>query len=71
MPGPVAGAPSGNDFKPGFATALMNKDLGLAMDAVSSTGASAPLGTHAAELYSAFAQDNGGLDFSAIIQTLR
>ncbi|KXP03944.1 3-hydroxyisobutyrate dehydrogenase [Tsukamurella pseudospumae] len=71
VPGPVAGAPSGNEFKPGFATALMNKDLGLAMDAVSSTGSSAPLGTHAAELYSAFAQDNGGLDFSAIIQTLR
>ncbi|TWS18200.1 3-hydroxyisobutyrate dehydrogenase [Tsukamurella asaccharolytica] len=71
VPGPVAGAPSGNEFKPGFATALMNKDLGLAMDAVASTGARAPLGTHAAELYSAFAQDNGGLDFSAIIQTLR
>ncbi|NMD56530.1 MULTISPECIES: 3-hydroxyisobutyrate dehydrogenase [Tsukamurella] len=71
VPGPVAGAPSGNDFKPGFATALMNKDLGLAMDAVSSTGSSAPLGTHAAELYSAFAQENGGLDFSAIIRTLR
>lgn len=71
VPGPVAGAPSGNDFKPGFATALMNKDLGLAMDAVSSTGARAPLGMHAAELYAAFAQDNGGLDFSAIIQTLR
>ncbi|BDH56230.1 3-hydroxyisobutyrate dehydrogenase [Tsukamurella sp. PLM1] len=71
VPGPVAGAPSGNEFKPGFATALMNKDLGLAMDAVASTGASAPLGTHAAELYCAFAQDNGDLDFSAIIQTLR
>lgn len=71
VPGPVAGAPSGNDFKPGFATALMNKDLGLAMAAVASTGSSAPLGTHAAELYSAFAQDNGGLDFSAIISTLR
>ncbi|BDD83733.1 3-hydroxyisobutyrate dehydrogenase [Tsukamurella pulmonis] len=71
VPGPVAGAPSGNEFKPGFATALMNKDLGLAMDAVASTGARAPLGTHAAELYAAFAQDNGGLDFSAIIQTLK
>ncbi|ADG79660.1 3-hydroxyisobutyrate dehydrogenase OS=Tsukamurella paurometabola (strain ATCC 8368 / DSM / CCUG 35730 / CIP 100753 / JCM 10117 / KCTC 9821 / NBRC 16120/ NCIMB 702349 / NCTC 13040) OX=521096 GN=Tpau_3068 PE=3 SV=1 [Tsukamurella paurometabola] len=71
VPGPVAGAPSGNEFKPGFATALMNKDLGLAMDAVASTGASAPLGTHAAQLYSAFAENNGGLDFSAIISTLR
>ena len=71
VPGPVPGAPSGNGYQPGFATALMNKDLGLAMDAVSSTGSSAPLGTHAAELYSAFAAEHGGLDFSAIIDTLR
>lgn len=49
----------------------MNKDLGLAMDAVSSTGASAPLGTHAAEIYRQFAKDHADLDFSAIIQTLR
>ncbi|WP_019200416.1 3-hydroxyisobutyrate dehydrogenase [Tsukamurella sp. 1534] len=71
VPGPVPTAPSGNEFKPGFAAALMNKDLGLAMDAVASTGSVAPLGTQAAELYAAFAQDNGGLDFSAIINTLR
>lgn len=71
VPGPVPTAPSENDFKPGFATALMNKDLGLAMDAVSTSGSSAPLGTHAAELYSAFAAENGHLDFSAIIDTLK
>ena len=34
VPGPVPTSPANNDFKPGFATALMNKDLGLAMDAV-------------------------------------
>ncbi len=71
VPGPVPASPANNDFKPGFATALMNKDLGLAMDAVSSTGASAPLGTHAAEIYRQFAKDHADLDFSAIIQTLR
>jgi 3-hydroxyisobutyrate dehydrogenase len=71
VPGPVPGAPSGNDFRPGFATALMNKDLGLAMDAVASTGSTAPLGSHAARLYSAFAAEHGDLDFSAIISTLR
>lgn len=71
VPGPVSTAPSENDYKPGFATALMNKDLGLAMAAVSATDSSAPLGTHAAELYSAFAADNGHLDFSAIINTLK
>ena len=53
-PGPVPTSPANNDFKPGFATALMNKDLGLAMDAVNSAGSSAPLGTHAAEIYARF-----------------
>ncbi|WP_059015995.1 3-hydroxyisobutyrate dehydrogenase [Mycobacterium sp. M26] len=71
VPGPVPTSPANNDFKPGFATALMNKDLGLAMAAVSSTGSSAPLGTHAAEIYAAFAVEHSDLDFSAVIQSLR
>lgn len=71
VPGPVPTSPANNDFKPGFATALMNKDLGLAMDAVASTGASAPLGSHAAQIYATFAEEHAGLDFSAVIQSLR
>jgi 3-hydroxyisobutyrate dehydrogenase len=71
VPGPVPTSPANNEFKPGFATALMNKDLGLAMDAVSSTGSSAPLGSHAAEIYAKFATGHAALDFSAIIETLR
>ena len=71
VPGPVPTSPANNDFKPGFATALMNKDLGLAMDAVNATGSAAPLGTHAAEIYAKFAADHGGLDFSAVIEMLR
>jgi 3-hydroxyisobutyrate dehydrogenase len=71
VPGPVPTSPANNDFKPGFATALMNKDLGLAMDAVSSTGSAAPLGSHAAEIYAKFAADNAALDFSAVIEILR
>ncbi|SPM38598.1 3-hydroxyisobutyrate dehydrogenase or related beta-hydroxyacid dehydrogenase [Mycobacterium numidiamassiliense] len=71
VPGPVPTSPANNDFKPGFATALMNKDLGLAMDAVNSTGSSAPLGTHAAEIYAKFAAEHGALDFSAVIEALR
>ncbi|WP_293000804.1 3-hydroxyisobutyrate dehydrogenase [Mycobacterium sp.] len=71
VPGPVPTSPANNDFKPGFATVLMNKDLGLAMDAVASTGSTAPLGTHAADLYAKFATTNGDKDFSAIIETLR
>ena len=74
VPGPVPTSPANNDFKPGFATALMNKDLGLAMAAVNSTGTTAPLGTHAAEIYSEFiagAASNAGKDFSAVIELLR
>lgn len=71
VPGPVPTSPANNDFKAGFATALMNKDLGLAMAAVDSTGSSAPLGSHAAEIYASFAEDHPGLDFSAVIQLLR
>jgi 3-hydroxyisobutyrate dehydrogenase len=71
VPGPVPTSPANNDFQPGFATALMNKDLGLAMNAVSSTGATAPLGTHAAEIYAKFAAEHADLDFSAVIDTLR
>ena len=70
VPGPVPTSPANNDFKPGFATALMNKDLGLAMDAVASTGARAPLGTHAAQLYRGFAEQHADLDFSSIITSL-
>jgi len=71
VPGPVPTSPANNDFKPGFATALMNKDLGLAMDAVASTGSAAPLGSHAAEIYAEFAADYADKDFSAVIEMLR
>ncbi|MFN3340643.1 MAG: NAD-binding protein, partial [Dietzia sp.] len=71
VPGPVPTSPANNDFTPGFATALMNKDLGLALAALESTGTVAPLGAAAAALYDEFAQDNGGKDFSAIITSIR
>jgi len=74
VPGPVPTSPANNDFKPGFATALMNKDLGLAMDAVAATGSAAPLGSHAAEIYAEFIVSDGShadKDFSAVIEMLR
>ena len=48
----------------------MLKDLKLAMEAAETADASTPLGRHAKELYEQFAEDNAGLDFSAIIKTL-
>ena len=71
VPGPVPTSPANNHFKPGFATALMNKDLGLAMAAVSSTGSAAPLGSHAAEIYAKFAEEHADEDFSAVIELIR
>ncbi len=39
-----------------------DQDVGLAMEAVASTGAAAPLGGHPAEIYARFAADHGALD---------
>src|SRR4051795_2929418 len=72
VPGPVPTSPANNDYKPGFATALMVKDLTLAQDAAKASGAATPLGKHAQELYKAFdGAGNGGVDFSGIIQHVR
>ncbi|EGD60577.1 3-hydroxyisobutyrate dehydrogenase [Novosphingobium nitrogenifigens DSM 19370] len=68
--GPVT--PADNAYQGGFATALMLKDLRLAMAAAADTGANVPMGKRAEELYAAFAEaGNAALDFSAIIGTLR
>ena len=70
VPGVGPTTPADNNYQGGFATALMLKDLKLAMEAAQASGASTPLGRHAEELYDAFAKENSGLDFSAIIKTL-
>jgi|SRR5438552_11006181 len=72
VPGPVPTSPANNDYKPGFAAALMVKDLTLAQDAAKAAGAATPLGKHAQEIYKAFdAAGHGGVDFSGIIQHVR
>ena len=72
VPGPVPTSPANNDYKPGFASALMLKDLTLAQDAAKATGAATPLGTHAQEIYKAFdAAGHGGVDFSGIMRHVR
>lgn len=72
VPGPVPTTPANNDYQPGFATALMDKDLSLAANAVRANGVEADLGLRAAELYHRFnTEGGGGLDFSAIITDIR
>jgi 3-hydroxyisobutyrate dehydrogenase len=72
VPGPVPTSPANNDYRPGFASALMVKDLTLAQDAAKAAGAATPLGKHAQEIYRAFdAAGNGATDFSGIIRHVR
>jgi len=72
VPGPVPASPANKDYEPGFAAALMLKDLKLAQEAALSSGASTPLGAEAAQLYGLFEKlGHGGDDFSAIIYFLR
>jgi 3-hydroxyisobutyrate dehydrogenase len=72
VPGPVPASPANNSYKPGFAAALMLKDLKLAQQAAQSAGAETPIGAHAAELYGQYnAAGNEGADFSGIINFLR
>lgn len=72
VPGVGPTTPADAGYQGGFATALMLKDLKLAMAAAQSVDAEVPMGSRAAELYTAFdAEGQGTLDFSAIIQTLK
>src|SRR5262244_4646563 len=72
VPGPVPAAPSNNNYKAGFASALMLKDLKLAQEAASAAGATTPLGAAAAQIYGLHnAWGEGGTDFSGIIHLIR
>lgn len=71
-PGPVPAAPSNRDYQPGFAVAMMLKDLKLAMGAAESAGAETPLGRHSEEIYSALAEAGyDGLDFSGVMKRIK
>ncbi|WP_168626473.1 MULTISPECIES: 3-hydroxyisobutyrate dehydrogenase [unclassified Cryobacterium] len=72
VPGPVPTSPANRDYQPGFAAALMAKDLGLAARALESTGVHAEIGMLANELYQRFAESGGAdTDFSGIINSIR
>ena len=63
-------SPSDNDYRPGFASDLMLKDLRLSQDAAQDCGAETPIGRRATEIFRRFVEEeNGsGLDFSAVIK---
>ena len=72
VPGPVPTSPANRDYQPGFAGALMSKDLGLAEQAIALTGVNAELGLMARRIYAEYAEGAGaGRDFSGIIEAIR
>jgi 3-hydroxyisobutyrate dehydrogenase len=72
VPGPVPTSPANNEYKPGFAAALMLKDLRLSQEAAKAAGAVTSLGAHAASIYEIFDKSgHGGVDFSGIIHQIR
>ncbi|MBY6706406.1 3-hydroxyisobutyrate dehydrogenase [Rhodococcus sp. BP-241] len=71
VPGPVPTSPANNDYTPGFAAALMRKDLGLVSEAVRANGVEAQLGMLASAMYEAYAAEHGDKDFSGIVQDIR
>ena len=71
VPGVGPETPADHDYEGGFASALMLKDLKLAMEAAEHAGAYTPIGGEAEELYQRFVDRGGGTkDFSAIIKMI-
>ena len=72
VPGVGPETPADRNYDGGFAAALMLKDLRLAMEASRSVDGYVPMGSHAEELYTRFAEHLGGAgkDFSAIIKMI-
>jgi 3-hydroxyisobutyrate dehydrogenase len=72
VPGPVPASTANHGYKPGFAAALMLKDLVLSQETAARARAKTPLGAHAAEIYRRFVESGSGQqDFSAIINAIR
>jgi 3-hydroxyisobutyrate dehydrogenase len=68
-PGVGPKSPADNDYKPGFASELMLKDLLLSQQAAEAADADTPMGQLAAALYRSFVETEGGRgkDFSAML----
>ncbi|HSW03903.1 3-hydroxyisobutyrate dehydrogenase [Aquabacterium sp.] len=68
VPGVMDAAPASRGYSGGFGSALMLKDLGLAMEAAVASGSATPLGAAARQLYAMHCQaGQGGLDFSSVL----
>lgn len=70
-PGVLPQSPANNQYKPGFTANMMLKDLKLAATAAANAGVTVPMTDKAKEMYQAFCETDGQLDFSAIICYLK
>lgn len=71
-PGPVPAAPSNRDYQPGFAAAMMLKDLRLAHNVAESAKAAIPLGSLAEQMYTMMeAAGKDDLDFSGVMKLVQ
>ena len=71
VPGVGPETPADRNYEGGFATALMLKDMKLAMEAAKACGAYTPMGGEAEELYQRFVDRGGaGKDFSGLIKMI-
>lgn len=67
-PGVMPNVPASNNYDGGFGVNLMNKDLGLALEAALATRSATPMGALARSLYASHAnQGYGSKDFSSIL----
>lgn len=72
VPGIVPTAPSNNNYEGGFASALMLKDMNLAMEAAKSVGGVTSVAQSAAAHYQAYSDAGAGnKDFSGILELVR
>lgn len=72
VPGPVPGSPANQGYQPGFATALMIKDLNLALDAAARSGARLDVAHASIALYESYFEESGSeKDFSGIVNLIR
>ncbi len=72
VPGPVETSPANREYEPGFATALMLKDMKLALDAAQTSAVNVAMAKTATTIYNTYsAVGNNKKDFSGIINLIR
>lgn len=72
VPGLVATAPASNDYKGGFSTDLITKDLGLASGVATASNTPIPMGAMAHQIYRTLkAKGLGNKDFSVVYDFMK